>query len=231
MQRKDNTFMERIDDLGINGLKLIQDTDLFCFGTDAVYLANFARAGSGATVVDFCTGNGIIPVLLSAKTKAKKIIGIEIQAQSYDLAARNVTLNKLDDRLCMIHGDVKNCTDYIECGSVDVVTCNPPYMNTGAGFLNPDDAKAIARHEILIDIDTIVLYASKILKFGGHFYMVHRADRLCDIMCTMRKYRLEPKRVKFLHPSPKKAPNLVLIEGMLGANPSLKFEDPEYVNI
>lgn len=222
--------MERIDDLGIDGLKLIQDTDLFCFGTDAVYLANFAKAGSGTTVVDFCTGNGIIPVLLSAKTKAKKIIGIEIQAKSYELACRNAQVNKLEDKLTFINGDVKNCTDYILAGSVDVVTCNPPYMNTGAGFLNPDDAKAIARHEILIDIEGIVSSAAKILKFGGHLYMVHRADRLCDIICTMRKYRLEPKRIKFLHPSPYKAPNLILIDGMLGANPSLKFENPEYVN-
>lgn len=223
--------MERIDDLGINGLKLIQDTDLFCFGTDAVYLANFAKAGTGTTVVDFCTGNGIIPVLLTAKTKAKKITGIEIQEKSYGLACRNAQINGLEDKLTFIHGDVKSCTNFIAQGSVDVVTCNPPYMNTGAGFLNPDDAKAIARHEILIDIEGIISSASKILKFGGHLYMVHRADRLCDIICTMRKYKLEPKRIKFLHPAPAKAPNLLLIDGMLGANPSLKFENPEYVNV
>ncbi len=223
--------MERIDDLGINGLKLIQDSDLFCFGTDAVYLSNFARAKKGDTVVDFCTGNGIIPVLLSAKTKAEKIIGIEIQEQSYNLAVRNVELNGLQDKIEMIMCDVNKCTDYIKAGSVDVVTCNPPYMNTGAGFLNPDDAKAIARHEILIDINGIVNSAVKILKFGGHFYMVHRADRLCDIVCAMRSSKLEPKKVRFLHPSPYKAPNLILIEGVLGANPSLKFDDPEYVNL
>ena len=223
--------MERIDDLGINGLRLVQDTDLFCFGTDSVLLSDFVRAGSGSTIVDLCTGNGIIPVLLSAKTKASKIYGIELQKPSYDLAVKNIALNNLESKLEFIHDDIKNWAEHFRCGSIDVITCNPPYMPAGAGFTNPKDEKAIARHEIMINIDGIIEVASKLLKFGGHIYMVHRADRLCDIISAMRSRKIEPKRVTFIHPSPEKAPNLILVDGMVGANPSLKIEPPVYVNI
>ena len=223
--------MERTDDLGLNGLKLIQDTDLFCFGTDSVLLSDFARAASGSTVVDLCTGNGIIPVLLSAKTKAKKIYGIELQKPSFDLAVRNAELNALSERVEFINDDVKNWSEYFAHGSIDVVTCNPPYMPANSGFTNPKDEKAIARHEIMINIEGIIEVSSKLLKFGGHIYMVHRADRLCDIISAMRNHRIEPKRLAFIHPSPEKAPNLILVDGMLGANPSLKIENPIYVNI
>lgn len=221
--------MERTDDLGLDGLRLIQDTDLFCFGTDSVLLSDFVRAGSGSTVVDLCTGNGIIPVLLSSKTKAERIYGIELQQPSYNLAVKNVALNHLEDKLEFIHDDIKNWEKYFRCGSIDVVTCNPPYMPAKSGFTNPKDEKAIARHEIMIDIEGIMEVSSKLLKFGGHIYMVHRADRLCDIISAMRKRKIEPKRLAFIHPSPEKAPNLILVDGMVGANPSLKIENPIYV--
>lgn len=223
--------MERTDDLGLNGLKLIQDTDLFCFGTDSVLLSDFARIKTGGRAVDLCTGNGIIPVLLSAKTKAAKIYGIELQKPSFELAEKNIRINSLEDRLEFINDDVKNWNNYFDYGSIDVITCNPPYMPANSGFTNPKDEKAIARHEIMINIDTIIDVSSKMLKFGGHIYMVHRADRLCDIVYAMRSRRIEPKRLAFIHPSPEKAPNLILIDGMLGANPSLKIENPIYVNI
>lgn len=223
--------VERIDDLGLNGLKLIQNTELFCFGTDSVLLTDFVRAGSRDTVVDFCTGNGIIPVLLSAKTKASKIIGMEILRPSYELAVRNADINGLSGRIEFINDDIKNWKNYFKHGSVDVVTVNPPYMIVGAGFKNPDDFKAVARHEIYIDFDGICRCASDILKFGGHFFAVHRADRLCDVVSSMRKYKLEPKRIAFISPSPECAANLILIEGMLGAGASLKIEKPIYVNL
>lgn len=222
--------MERIDDLGLKGLKLIQDTNLFCFGTDSVLLSDFANIRPGDTVVDLCTGNGIIPILLYGKTKAKKIYGIELQKPSYNLAEKNRLLNHLEDFLEFINDDVKNAPTYFKSGQVDVITCNPPYMSGNAGFVNPKDEMAIARHEIMIDIEGIMSVSAKLLKFGGHIYMVHRADRLCDIICTMRKYKIEPKRLCFIHPSPKKAPNLILIDGMVGASPSLKLENPIYVN-
>lgn len=223
--------MRRTDDLGINNLRLIQDSDLFCFGTDSVLLSNFARSRRGDIVVDLCSGNGIIPILMSAKTKADKFYGIELQRCSYELFCENIALNGLEERIEAINADIADVNAYFKNGSVDVVTCNPPYMNVGAGFLNPDDSLAIARHEIKTDLQGVISSASKILKFGGHFYMVHRADRLCDIISTMRSYNIEPKRLMFVHPSPEKEPRLLLIEGMVGVNPSLKIEAPVYVNI
>lgn len=223
--------MERIDDLNINSLKLIQDTDLFCFGTDSVLLTDFVKVKSGGMVVDLCSGNGIIPILLSAKTKAAKITGVEILKPSFDLAVKNVSLNGLEDRVEFINADLKDWAKHFKCGCADVVTCNPPYMKVGAGFQNPDDLKAAARHEVFADLEDIINCASKLLKFGGHLFMVHRADRLCDVLCLMREYRLEPKRLKFISPNPESAPNLILVDAMSGAAPSLKLEPPVYVNI
>jgi len=223
--------MRRIDDLGINNLKLVQDSDLFCFGTDSVLLSNFVRCAPGSRIVDFCSGNGIIPVLLSAKTKASSIVGVEILKESYDLAVENASLNSLEDRLSFINGDVKKWQDYFKAGCADVVTCNPPYMKVGAGFKNPEDLKAIARHEISVSLDDITDAASKILKFGGKFFIVHRADRLCDVIFSMRNAHLEPKRIAFVHPDPDRPPVLILLEGMLGAKSSLKIEAPIYVNV
>lgn len=223
--------MRRTDDLGINNLRLIQDSELFCFGTDSVLLSDFAKAKPKDVVVDLCTGNGIIPVLLSAKTKAEKIYGIELQKCSYDLFEENIKLNNLGDRVEAINADIKDVLKHFKSGSVDVVTCNPPYMNAGAGFLNPDDTLAIARHEIKTNLANVINAAASILKFGGHFYMVHRADRLCDIIFTMRNKNIEPKRIAFVHPSPEKEPKLILVEGVYGAKPSLKIEPGIYVNI
>lgn len=222
--------MERIDDLGINNLKLIQDTDLFCFGTDSVLLTDFVRVKKGARIVDLCTGNGIIPILLSAKTKAESITGIEILKESFCLAKRNAELNGLTDKVNFINDDIKNWKNHFENGRADVVTCNPPYMKVGAGFKNPHDLKAVARHEIMANLDDITNVASSLLKFGGYFYIVHRADRLCDVLCSMRGAKLEPKRLALVHPDPKRSASLILVEGMKGAAPSLKMETPIYAN-
>ena len=223
--------MKRTDDLGINGLKLIQDTDLFCFGTDSVLLTDFAKAPSGSTVVDLCTGNGIIPVLLSAKTKAGRIVGVELFKESYDLAVENTELNNLAPRVSFINDDLKNWKEHFACGEADVVTCNPPYMKVGAGFQNPGDNLAAARHEIFATLDDVTSVASGLLKFGGYFYMVHRADRLCDVLCSMRGVNIEPKRLAFVHPDPQRPATLILVEGILGGKPSLKMEKPIYVNL
>lgn len=222
--------MERIDDLGINNLKLIQDTDLFCFGTDSVLLTDFVRVKKGARIVDLCTGNGIIPILLSAKTKAESITGIEILKESFCLAKRNAELNVLTDKVNFINDDIKNWKNHFENGRADVVTCNPPYMKVGAGFKNPHDLKAVARHEIMANLDDITNVAASVLKFGGYFYIVHRADRLCDVLCSMRGAKLEPKRLALVHPDPKRSASLILVEGMKGAAPSLKMEPPIYAN-
>lgn len=223
--------MKRCDDLGINNLKLIQDDELFCFGTDSVLLSDFAKAKTGDTVVDLCSGNGIIPILMSAKTKAKKFYAIELQKCSFELLEENIELNNLSGTIEGICADIKDILKYFKQGSVDVVTCNPPYMNKGAGSLNPEDSLAIARHEIKTNLRGVIEAAASILKFGGKFYMVHRADRLCDIISFLREKNIEPKKIAFIHPSPQKEPKLILVEGMYGAKPSLKIEKPIYVNI
>lgn len=223
--------MVRIEDLGINGLKIMQDSELFCFGTDSVLLSDFARAKASDTVLDLCTGTGIVPILMSAKTKAKKFYGIELQKASYELAVKNIEINNLFERAEFILDDIKNVLSHFKSGSVDVVTCNPPYMKVGAGFKNPDEPKAIARHEICTNLDGVIDAAQAVLKFGGNFFLVHRAERLCDILSKLREKGLEPKRIQFVSPTPEKAPVLVLVEAKKGAFSSLKFEPTKYVNI
>ena len=223
--------MRRTDELGINNLKLIQDSELFCFGTDSVLLSDFVRAPKGSRVLDLCTGNGIIPVLLSAKTNAKTIVGLEILRESFDLACENARINSLGERVSFVNDDLKNWRTHFRDGEFDVVTCNPPYMKVGAGFQNPHDLKAAARHEIFATLDDIMRASAGLLKFGGHFFMVHRADRLCDVLCSMRAASIEPKRLCFVSPDPDRAAVLILVEGIKGAHASLKLEKPIYVNL
>lgn len=216
--------MRRIDDLGINGLKLIQDTDMFCFGIDAVMLANFVYCKEGARIVDLCTGNGIIPVLLSAKVPASQIIGVEIQESVAKLANENVNLNNLQEKLEIINDDLKNMPSRLGKSKFDVVTCNPPYRNVGCGVVNEADTKAIARHEILCNLDDIIYASAMLLKPLGKFFMIHRPDRLCDILCAMRAHKIEPKVVQFVQPSLDTKPTHVLIEGVYGGNRHMKVE-------
>ena len=219
--------MERIDDLGVKNLKIIQDTDLFCFGMDAVLLSNFAKASSGDVVVDLCSGNGIIPILLTAKATAKKIYGVELQSKPYVLALRSIQLNGISDRVEMINDDIKNAVLHIGESKADAVTCNPPYMSgKNVGKINPSDAIAIARHEIATNLDEVVGISERLLKFGGNLFMVHRADRLCDIMCSMRSHHIEPKRIRFVHSKINASPNLILIEGKSGGKPGIIIENP-----
>ena len=218
--------MERIDNLGIKNLKLIQDTELFCFGTDAVLLSDFATVKPKSKVVDLCSGNGIIPVLLSGKTKAEKIIGVEIQKESYNLAKRSALLNDICSRVDFINCDAKEISAPLPSGYADTVTCNPPYMNGNWGFVSPSDKKALARHEITINIDDVAKISAYLLKCGGYFSMIHRAERLCDVIVAMRKYKIEPKRIRFIHSYAKNAPKLFLIEGISGAKPALKVLEP-----
>ena len=221
---------ETLEDLQCRGLRLIQKKDGFRFGTDAVLLADFARNIRSKNTLDLCTGTGIVPILLSAKTKAESITGIEILKESFCLAKRNAELNGLTDKVNFINDDIKNWKNHFENGRADVVTCNPPYMKVGAGFKNPHDLKAVARHEIMANLDDITNVAASLLKFGGYFYIVHRADRLCDVLCSMRGAKLEPKRLALVHPDPKRSASLILVEGMKGAAPSLKMETPIYAN-
>ena len=217
---------ERIDDLQRNGYGIIQDPAKFCFGMDAVLLSGFARVSDGSKVLDLGTGNGIIPILLAAKTGAAHLTGLEIQHESADMAQRSVRLNGLENRLDIAEGDIREAEHLFDAASFDTVTSNPPYMTGGHGLLNPDDAKAIARHEIKCTLEDVIKAAAYCLKPGGAMAMVHRPFRLADIFDTMRKYRIEPKRMKMVYPSAEKEPTMVLIEGRRGGRPRLAVEKP-----
>lgn len=220
---------ESIDDLQYKGLKIIQKDKAFRFGLDAVLLANFADVKKGNSVIDLGTGTGIISILLAGKTEAKSIIGLEIQEDIAEMADRSVRMNGLEDKVKIVCGDIKESVQIFGASSFDVVVSNPPYMNQGGGLINPSDTKAIARHEILCSLEDVIKSACKLLVTGGQFAMVHRPDRLVDIIWLMRKYKIEPKYIRFVHPSPYKKANLVLIKGSRQGRPLLKMMEPLYV--
>ena len=219
---------ERLDDLQRNGLKIIQKTDGFCFGLDAV-LSGFASVKPGERALDLGTGTGIIPLLLSAKTKGDHFTGLEIQTEIMKMAQRSVALNGLEKKIDIIQGDIKEASRIFGAASFDVVTSNPPYMNDAHGLKNPGDVKAISRHEVLCTLEDVVREGTKALKPGGRFYMVHRPHRLAEIITVMRQYKLEPKRMKFVHPFADKDANMVLIEAVRGGGAWLKLEPPVIV--
>lgn len=217
---------ERIDDLQRNGLQIIQKTGGFCFGMDAVLLSGFATVKDGELTADLGTGTGIIPILLSAKTEGKHFTGLEIQVEMAEMASRSIQLNGLDDRVRIVQGDIKEASQMFGKASFDVVTSNPPYMNDAHGLKNPDLPKAIARHEVLCTLDDVVREAAMLLKPGGRFYIVHRPHRLVEIIAAMKMYKLEPKRMKLVHPFVDKDANMVLIEAFRGGRPMMKVEAP-----
>lgn len=217
---------ERLDELHRNGYKIIQDKNRFCFGMDAVLLSGFVRVKPGEVMLDLGTGTGIIPILVEAKTKGEHFIGLEIQPESADMARRSVAYNHLEDKIDIITGDIKDASKIFGASSFDVITTNPPYMIGQHGLTNPDEAKAIARHEVLCTLEDVVRESAKILKPKGRFYMVHRPFRLSEICCCMTKYGIEPKRMKFVYPFVDKEPNMVLIEGLRGGNPRMTVEKP-----
>lgn len=220
---------ERLDDLQINGYKVIQNREKFCFGIDAVLLSNFATVEKGHRVVDMGTGTGVIPILLAAKTEAAKIVGVEIQEDMVEMARRSVVLNGLESRIDIVHGDISKGILELEGGQWDVVVSNPPYKKYGSGLVNPNSSKAIARHEIMCTLEDVLRTGARLLKSRGRFFMIHRPDRFMDIVVGMREVGLEPKRVRLVYPYIGKAPNLALIEGVLGGRPHLVWMPPLYV--
>ena len=222
---------ERIDDLQLNNLKIIQNSKEFCFGIDSVLLSDFAmRSKKHKKVVDLCTGNGVIAILLSSKLpKAKEIIGVEIQKYSAELANRSVELNNLQNKIVILNKDLTKIKKEIIAGSVDLVVCNPPYKPKGSGIINEKDSKTIARHEISCTLEDIIKEASRELNFGGSLCMVHKVERMTDIFCHLRKHGLEPKRMRLIYPRINEPANLVLIEGIKGGKPFLNMEPPIYV--
>lgn len=217
---------ERIDDLHRKGYRIIQNPEKFCFGIDAVLLSGFVNVKSGAKVLDLGTGTGIIPILVEAKTKASHLTALELQEESVDMAKRSVKLNDLEDKISIVQGDIKEASHLFDGASFDVITTNPPYMTENHGLVNPDMPKAIARHEIYCTLEDVVRESSKLLKVSGKFFMVHRPYRLVEIITTLEKYKLEPKRIRFVHPYKDKEPNMVLIEAVKGGKSHVTIEPP-----
>ncbi|MCR5432464.1 MAG: tRNA1(Val) (adenine(37)-N6)-methyltransferase [Lachnospiraceae bacterium] len=217
---------ERADDLQLCGLFCIQDKNRFCFGMDAVLLSGFASVKENETCLDLGTGTGIIPLLLSAKTKGKHFTGLEIQEDSAEMAGRSVRLNGLEDKIDIVRGDIREASSVFERSSFDVITGNPPYMTDLHGLKNPAEAKAIARHEVLCSLKEFVTAAATLVRPGGRFYMVHRPFRLPEIFGELRAVRLEPKRMRLVHPYVDREPSMVLIESVRGGNPRMTIEPP-----
>ncbi|MCI9627385.1 MAG: methyltransferase [Clostridia bacterium] len=216
---------ERIDDLQIGGLRLIQNPDGFCYGTDAVLLSDFVNPATKGTVVDFCTGSGVIPILLSAKIKAQRLIGIELQPDYASMAQRSVLLNHLEQRVSILCGDIKQAHTMLD-GTCEAVTCNPPYIPANSGYHGAHDGKAIARHEICCTLEDVVRSAARILKYGGSLYMVHHSERLSDIMRAMETHGIAPKVLQFVHSRRLHTCKLLLIKGVRGANSGVQILPP-----
>ncbi len=221
---------ERIDDLELNNLKIIQNKEGFCFGIDSVLLSDFAKEiKPKSKILDMGTGTGILGILLCGKTKETQIIGVEIQEEVADMAQRSIKLNNLENRFSVIYEDIKNLKQNYVAGSFDAIVTNPPYKKQGTGKINESDTKLISRHEVTTSLEDFILVASYLLKEHGSIYMVHRPERLSDILTNLHNYKLEPKNIRFVYPNYEKEPNLILIKATKNAKPFLKIEKPLYV--
>lgn len=218
---------ERIDDLEFKNLKIIQNTKGFCFGIDSVLLSDFAKGiKKNSTIVDIGTGTGIISILLSAKTDVRKIYGVEIQEDVANMAKRSVELNHLEDKIEIINTNIKNIFDFLEPNKIEAIVTNPPYMKLNTGAQNEERKKLISRHEVECTLEDIIQISYKLLKSNGAFYMVHRAERIVDILYYLRQYKLEPKVLRFIQSSVGKEPNLALIKAVKNAGHQLTLEKP-----
>ncbi|MGE5677108.1 MAG: tRNA1(Val) (adenine(37)-N6)-methyltransferase [Pseudomonadota bacterium] len=220
---------EAIDDLQ-NGYRIIQKSGSFRYGVDAVLLSDFADIKSRHSVIDLGTGTGVIPLLVYARNKPAEITAIEIQPDMADMAMRSMKLNGLEDRIKVLCMDLKAAPELLGKARYDCVITNPPYVKKECGINNPSETKAIARFEIMCSLEELMAASKELLKPGGKLFMVHRTDRLADIIYEMRNNGIEPKRIRFVHPSPGKRPNLLLIEGTRGGNKELRFMDPLYIH-
>ena len=221
---------ERIDDLELKGLKIIQNKDSFCFGIDSVLLSDFAKnIKNNSWVLDLGTGTGIIPILLCGKTDLKKVIGVEVQEKIAEMAKRSIKLNNLEARFQVINENILNLKNIYQNQTFDVVVTNPPYKKKNSGIINENHEKLISRHEIEADLADFIKVSKDLLKDKGEFYMVHRPERLVDILSIMRKEKLEPKVLRMVYSNKNKEPKLVLIKGIKNAKPFLKVEKNLYI--
>ena len=221
---------ERIDDLEFKGLKIIQNERGFCFGIDSVLLSDFAKnIKKNSLVLDLGTGTGIIPILLCGKTELKKIIGVEIQKEVSDMAKRSSKLNNLEDRFQVLNEDILNLNKIYENQTFDAIVTNPPYKKKDTGIINEDERKIISRHEITASLEDFIKVSKSLLKDKGEFYMVHRPERLVDIFSLLRKYKIEPKELRFVYSNINKPPKLVLVKGIKNSKSFLKVDKNLYI--
>ena len=217
---------ERVDDLGRKGYRLIQDPEEFCFGIDAVLLSDFAKAAPGNRVLDLGTGTGVIPILMHAREENARYFGLELQEGMAERARRSVQLNGLEQAVTILQGDLRKVEESFPLASMDLVTCNPPYMKAPGGLKNEKESITIARHEVACTLEDVCAAAEKMLKFHGRFCMVHRPQRLVSILEQLRAHHLEPKRLRMVHPYVDKEPTMVLVEAVRGGREELRIAPP-----
>lgn len=221
---------ERIDDLELKGLKIIQNKEGFCFGIDSVLLSDFAKnIKKDGMVLDLGTGTGIIPILLCGKTNLKKVIGVEVQEEVAQMAKRSIQLNKLEEKFEVLNENILNLNSIYKKQTFDVIVTNPPYKKINTGIINENEKKIISRHELTANLEDFIKISKDLLKDKGEFYMVHRPERLVDILSLMRKYKIEPKILRMVYSNTNKEPKLVLVKGVKNANPFLKVEKNLYI--
>lgn len=218
---------ERIDDLEYKNLKIIQNKTGFCFGIDSILLSDFAKnIKKNAKVIDIGSGTGVISILLCEKTKLEKIYGIEIQEEVANMSKRSALLNSLEKKFEVINIDINDIFNILNKNEFDAIVTNPPYKPFNTGARNIEIKKIISRHEVKCTLEDIIEKSSKLLKSLGEFYMVHRAERLADIMCLLRKYRLEPKEIRFVQSKVNEKPKLILVKAVKNAKEYLKLDSP-----
>lgn len=220
---------ESVDDLQLKGIQLIQKKGVFRFGVDAVLLANYTVVRNNDNIIDLCSGTGIVPFILAGKTNAKHITGIEIMDDMVEMANRSAQYNEMIGKVEFIQRDLKDVKFLKTLEKADIVTVNPPYKLKNSGIVNINDKNAIARHEICCILEDVIIAAKVLLKSSGKLFIIHRPERLADIFCTMRKYKIEPKRVKMVSSNYEKAPSMVLIEGVNNGGVFLKWDPPLYI--
>ena len=221
---------ERIDDLEINNLKIIQKKDGFCFGIDSILLSDFAKnIKKNSNVLDLGTGTGILGFLLIAKSNVNKVTGIEIQPEIVDMANRSIVMNKLEDKFEVVNCDIKDLDKRLKIDSYDAIITNPPYKKLNSGKVNDNETKLISRHEVKASLDDFIKISFKMLKDKGALYMVHRAERLVDIMYEMRKNKIEPKRIRCVYSDKNSDSKLVLIEAIKNGKSYIKIDEPLYI--